>query len=134
MSTDIKLPKTLAGCADRLYTVRQARLAKQRELEVFEREESALREHLIQNLPKSSATGIAGKLARVSILSKLVVQVTDWDALDQYIVKNYKKNPGVFSLLQRRVGDASVKEIWEAGKEVPGTQPLKVPFVSLSKL
>ena len=130
----IKLPKTLAGCADRLYEVRQLRLAKQREVEAFEKEESALREHLIQNLPKSQASGIAGKTARASIANKVVVQVTNWDEVYGYIVKNFKKNPGVFALLQKRVGEAAVKEIWEAGKKVPGTQPLEVPTVSLNKL
>lgn len=136
MPTDkpIKLPKTLAGCADRLYEVRQLRLAKQREIEIFEKEEAALREHLIQNLPRSQASGIAGKTARASIKNKVVVRVTSWDALQAFIVKNFKKNPGVFALLQKRVGEAAIMEIWEAGKEVPGTEPMEIPVVSLNKL
>jgi len=60
--------------------------------------------------------------------------VTNWDEVYGYIVKNFKKNPGVFALLQKRVGEVAVKEIWEAGKEVPGTQPLDVPTVRLNKL
>lgn len=134
MADIIKLPKTLAACADRLYEVRQLRLIKEREADAFIKEETALREHLIQNLPKSQATGVSGKTARVSILSKTVVQITDWDAYYGHIVKNYKKNPGIFALLQKRAGDAAVKEVWADGKEVPGATPMEVPTVSLNKL
>lgn len=130
----IKVPKSLAQCADKLYEVRQARLAKQKEVEAMEREEAALREHLINNLPKSQASGIAGKLARVTVESKTVVQVEDWDKLYAYMVKQYGKNKGIFSLLQRRVGDATVKEMWQAGKDVPGCKPFDVPTVSINKL
>lgn len=129
-----KLPKTLAECADLLYTTRTARLAIKKLMEVEEAKESALREHLIQNLPKSQASGIAGKLARVTVNSKTVVSVTDWDKVNDYILKNGKKNPGVFALYQRRIGEATVKEMWDAGKEVPGTAPLDVPVVGINKL
>jgi hypothetical protein len=129
-----KIPKTLALCADRLYAVKAERLAKEKEAEAFKAEETALREHLINNLPKSDATGVAGKVCRASITSKTVAQVDNWDDLYAYIVKGYKKNPGVFSLLQRRVGDAAVKEMAEAGVKVPGTVLIDVPQVSLNKL
>jgi hypothetical protein len=133
-ATAIKLPKTLAQCADKLYEVRQQRLALSKQVEAMEREEAALREHLIANLPKSQASGIAGKIARASVETKTVVQVEDWDKLYGYMVKQYGKNKGIFSLLQRRVGDATVKEMWAAGKEVPGCKPFDVPVVSLNKL
>jgi len=130
----IKIPKTLAACADRLYKAQAERYELQTQAKALEAEEAALREHLIQNLPKSQATGIAGKLARVYVESKTVVKVTDWDALQDYILKNAKKNPGVWALLQRRPGEAAVKELWEAGKSVPGTEPLSVPVVRMNKL
>jgi hypothetical protein len=129
-----KIPKSLALCADRLYVVKAARLAKEKEAEAFKAEETALREHLIANLPKSDATGVAGKVCRASITSKTVAQATDWDALYAFIVKGYKKNPGIFALLQKRVGDAAVKEMAEAGVKVPGTELIDVPQVSLNKL
>lgn len=128
------LPKTLAACADQLFIIRTERLKLQQSVAALEARESALREHLIKNLPKSQASGIAGKLARVSVVTKTVVQVTDWDALNAYVLKNGKKNPGVFALYQRRVGDAAVREMWAAGKEVPGTAPLDVPVISMNKL
>lgn len=130
----IKVPKNLAQCADRLYVVRQERLALQKQVEQMEREEAALREHLINNLPKSQASGIAGKVARATVETKTVVAVKDWDKLWQYIVKQYPENPGVTAFVQRRVGDTAVKEVWAAGKTVPGCEPFEAVVISLNKL
>lgn len=127
----MKIPKSLAACADLLYKVRQERLAKDKEAAALKAQESALVEHLINNLPKSQASGIAGKVARASIETKVTVSVTDWDKLYAYIIKNQKK--GAFALMQRRVSVTAVEEIWHAGKEVPGCTPYRVPTISLTK-
>jgi hypothetical protein len=129
-----KLPKTLAAAADELFDIRAARLAKQKEVDALAARESELSEHLINSLPKSEATGVAGKLCRVSVTSKTVVSVTDWDAYYGYIAANAKKNPGVWSLLQKRVSEAAVKEMWDAGKAVPGVERMHVPRLSISKV
>lgn len=131
MSVSFKPPKSLAACVDLLYKIRQERLAKDKEAAALKEKETALSEHLINNLPKSEASGIAGKVARVSIETKQIVTVTDWDKLYDYVVKNKKK--GAFALLQRRVSDSAVKEIWQAGKPVPGCSPFNVPVISLTK-
>lgn len=129
-----KLPKSLAECADLLYTTRKTRLALAKEVEALAAKESALREELINKLPKSQASGIAGKVARASIENKTVYSAKDWDAIHGYILKQHKKNPGVWSLLQRRLGDATCKELFEAGVKVPGVEAMEVPTVSLNKL
>lgn len=129
-----KIPKSLAECADLLFTTKALRLAKEKEAENLKSMETALKEHLIQNLPKSQASGIAGKLARVTIGTKTVPIAKDWDKLNAYILKEGKKNPGVFSLYQRRLGEATIKEMWEAGKAVPGVEAFDLPTVSINKL
>lgn len=136
MSADkpIKLPKTLAACADLLYNTRVARYELAKQLDAMKATEAALTERLIQELPKSSATGVAGKAARVSVVLKTVVKTDDFDAVLAYVVKNYKKNPGTAALIQRRVGDAAVREMWNAGKEVPGVSPMDVPVLSVNKV
>ena len=129
-----KLPKTLAACADEYYTVMQERLKLQRQADELKKRETQLAEHLIQNLPKSDATGVAGKVARVTVTTKVRPEVQDWDALYAYIHTRAKKDPGVWSLLQRRVGDAAVQEIWDAGKDVPGVKPFQYPKLSYSAI
>jgi hypothetical protein len=128
------IPKTLATCADHLYTTRQERLLLQKQVDELQARETALREHLIQNLPKSQATGIAGKVARATVENKDVVQVEDWDKFHTYVLKQAPKNPGIWAMLQKRVGDAAVKEVLNGGGKVPGVQMIQIPVVSLNKV
>jgi hypothetical protein len=131
VSKEFKPPKSLAACADLLYKIREERYAIQRIAKTLEEKEAALRDHLINNLPKSSATGISGKFATAKVELKRIVQVEDWDKLQKYIVKNAAK--GSFALLQRRVNAAAVEEIWADKKAVPGCAPFSVPVVSVTK-
>lgn len=127
--TVFKMPKTLALCADELYKTRETRLAAAKVVEELEKKESALKEHLINNLPKSDASGVAGKLARVTIVTKIIPQVKDWDKLYKFI-----KKTGSFDLMQRRLTDTAIQERWDNGKEVPGVEPFNVVKVSLNKV
>jgi hypothetical protein len=59
-----KLPKSPAACADLLYTLRQDRLALQKQVDAIQERETALNEYFRNSLPKDT-TGISGKLATV---------------------------------------------------------------------
>src|SRR5262245_360287 len=119
-----KFPKTLGACVDLLYTLQQERLELQRQAEEIGKRESVLKEHLIQTIPKSDATGVAGKLARVTIDSKPVPKVNDWPKFYAYIKKH-----DAFDLLQRRVGEGAVKERWDAKENIPGVERFNAPKV-----
>ena len=129
----IKLPKTLAACADRLYTVKRERLDQQKELELklknLVREERALTDHLIETLPKGEASGISGSVARATIVTKPVPTVEDRAKLEAYI-----KKTGEFDLLSMSINASAVKERWEANKKVPGIGVFNAVSVSLNKL
>lgn len=124
-----KAPKSLAQCADLLYEIRAERLLQQKVVDELQAKETLLKNHLIDNLPKSEASGVAGKVARVSIGVDEVPRVEDWDKLYAYVKKN-----NAFELLQKRVANVAVEERWEHGKEVPGVGRFKVVKVSLNKL
>jgi hypothetical protein len=124
-----KLPKSLAQCADLLYKTREERYKAQRVVDKLAATEHALNEHFIANLPKSQATGIAGKLARVQVGTKPIPRVEDWPAFYLYIKKN-----NAFDLLQRRVNDGAIKERWEDKKQVPGVSRFNVVKVSCTAL
>ncbi len=124
-----KMPKGLGACADRLFEVRAARLSIQKQVEQLAAEESAIKEHLINTLPKSDASGVAGKLCRVTIVTKEIPQVKDWDAFYKYV-----KKTGSFDMLQRRLTDAAIKERWEDGKEIPGVEHFHAVSVSINKV
>ena len=124
-----KPPKTLGACADLYFTLREQRLAAQKIADAIEVNERAIREHIILTLPKSEASGVAGKLARVSRVIKQVPQIKDWSAFYAYI-----KKTGSFDLLQRRPGEAAIQERWDAGKVVPGVESFTVVTLSVSKV
>ncbi len=131
MATEIKykFPKALGACADKLFELRNKRLEMQKAVDAVAAEESALKNHIIENLPKSEASGVAGKLARVTVVTKQVPQVKDWDAFYKYV-----KKTGSFDLMQKRLTDAAIKERWEAGKEIPGVEHFNAVSVSINKV
>lgn len=131
MATEVKykFPKALGACADKLFELRNKRLAEQKKVDEIAAEETALKNHIIENLPKSEASGVAGKLARVTVVAKQIPQVKDWDAFYKYV-----KKTGSFDLMQKRLTDAAIKERWEAGKEVPGVEHFNAVSVSINKV
>lgn len=124
-----KWPKSMGLCADKLYELRQARLTQQKIVDALEAEEKALKEHIINTLPKSETSGVAGKVARVTVVSKDVPQVKDWDLFYKHV-----KKTGEFELMQRRLSDSAINERWDSGKKVPGVEAFKVTSISLNKV
>lgn len=122
----------LGAVADELYRIREERLALDRQVDELKKVESKLRDHIINTLPKSEANGIAGKVVRVTINTKVVPRAKDWDAIYAYVKKNAAR--GGFALLQRRLNEAAVKEIWESGKKVPGVETFNAVTLSINKL
>lgn len=122
-------PKTLAAAADMLYTIRTKRLLLQKEVEAYQKQETELRERLIAELPKGDATGVQGKLCRVSVITKARPNVENWDKFYAYV-----KKTGNFDLMQRRLSDAAVKERWENNKEIPGVGRFNIVDLSVNKV
>lgn len=138
MATTPALPKSLAACADMLYSTREKRLALAKQVDALQAQETSLREYLINNLPKSNATGVAGKLVRVSIEDKVVYSVDmehgGWESVRAYITKHQKKNPGVWGLLNKALNQATAKEMIESGAKVDGIKSMHVPVISMNKV
>jgi hypothetical protein len=123
-----KVPKHLADCADMLYAKREERLLAQKIVDALAKEEGLLREHIIANLPKSNASGISGKVANAKIETKQIPQVEDRAVLQAYI-----KKTGRFDLLQNRLSESAVLEMWADNKKVPGVVSFTVIKVSCTK-
>jgi len=119
----------IATLADEYGALKEQRLAQDKVSAALKERESFLATYLIENLPKSDATGTAGKAWSVRITTKTAVSVTDWDSYYAFVFRTKRKD-----LMQRRVNDAAVKEMWEAGTTVPGVEPIQVPGVSLTKV
>ena len=116
-SASIKLPKTLAGCADLYAMLRDSRLSKQREANETKAEEGIVREHLIANLPKSQASGVSGKIAQVTVESAPEPTVVDLKKFLQYVLKS-----GSFDLITTSslIKSDAIKERWADKVKIPG--------------
>ena len=123
------IPKTLGACADALYLTREERLREGKQVAELEAYEKAIKAHVIDTLPKSESTGVAGKVARVAVTTQKVPVVEDWDAFYKHV-----KKTGHFELLNRAVNAAAVQERWDAGKAVPGVGSFNVAKVSVTKI
>jgi hypothetical protein len=124
-----KFPKTIGECADKLYELKAKRLAGQKLVDEVEAEEKALKAHIINTLPKSEASGVAGKIARVTIVTRDEPQISNADDFHKYITKTKR-----WDLMQNRLSPAGIKEMWEAGKEIPGVSRFNVVTLSLNKV
>lgn len=125
----MKIPATIGACADLLFRMKERRQGVQRQLEEMEEEERALKAHIIQTLPKSQASGVAGRLASVSVRNKEIPQVKDWEKFYAYVRKHSR-----FDLMQRRLAEKAVAEMLDDGVKVPGVVVFVTPVVSMSKL
>lgn len=123
------IPDKLGRIIDLLYKTRYKRLDENKRIEAMKSFETELKDYLINILPKSEASGVAGKLARAQVTSKKVPQVTDWEAFFAHVAKTKS-----WDLLIRRVNDSAVVERWEAGKEIPGVGAFTLTNVSVTKL
>lgn len=123
------MPRSIGLCADLYAEVRELRLAMQKHTDAVQAREKEIREHIINNLSKSDDTGAAGKRYRAQITRKAVPAVADWQKVWDFVKKTSR-----FDLLQKRISDTAVKDMWESGSEVPGVERFHAVDVSITKL
>lgn len=111
----LKIPKGSAQAADLWYAVREFRLEEAKRVKAIQDIESQLRQHLIDTIPKSLATGVSGKRVQVQIIQKEVLAVQDNDAFMKYAHRK-----GNEDLLVERPNSKAVEDRIEAGKKIPG--------------
>lgn len=120
---------SVAALADAFGDYKEQRLTADKVAASIKERESALSAALIEHLPKSDATGVAGKSWLARVVTKPKAVLDDFDALWTWATKNKRSD-----MLQRRLNEAAVKELWDAGKAVPGVGKIEVATVSLSKV
>lgn len=120
---EFKIPTNLAQAVDLYGETKAKRLAAQKQVDALEEQEKKLKQHLIDTVPKSEATGIAGKLWRIAVLVKERVIVDQelggWEAYDAWCKKN-KIAPR--EAYQHRLNEPAIKERIAAGKKIDGVR------------
>jgi len=120
--------KELGTTIDALYSLRQSRLEKQREIDEMKAHEAHLRQAIIAMLEDAGLAKASGGMATAGITLKVEPLVTDWDPVFEYIRKENK-----FELIQKRISAPAWRELKESGILVPGTEENPVVDISLTK-
>ena len=124
-------PQELGEKADEFFNKKTERLAADKVAKALKEEESTLEALLISELRAASITSIGGKKVKASIPVEpdYVPAVNDWAKVQAEIIAT-----GDFSLLEKRIGRAAVKERWENGETVPGVEKFPVYKLSIEKV
>ena len=109
---------TMGSTIDSLWAKREQKREAEAKLKIIETEITTIEESLMERMDKEETSKSQGTKASVSITQATVANVEDWAAFHAYIAKNK-----YFHLLQKRASDPAVRELWDAGKKVPGVQP-----------
>ena len=122
-------PPSLGATTDKMWQLREDKRALDAKLKVVEGQIKELETTLFELLDAQDTRKAEGKKASVSIGESTVATVEDWDALWPYIVKNK-----FFHLVQKRVSDPGMRELWALKKVVPGVQPFTKRTLSVRSL
>lgn len=122
------LPKTLGVCADHLKEVESLRLAMQKEVDAVKKRENELRDHIINNLSVSDDTGAVGKKYIAQIKTEDKPTVNDWEEFYDFIFAEDRPD-----MLQKRLNESAIKEMWEDDQKVPGIGKFIAKKLSVTK-
>lgn len=124
------IPESLGHTADLYKEVAELRLAMQKEVDKVKKRESELREYLIDNISKSDDRGAVGQRYKAIVKTKTKFSTTDWNAAFQWAVKNGRTDIFSKSLNSKPLADY----MEETGHPIPGTEPIHVPDLSVTKI
>jgi hypothetical protein len=116
----------LGKLIDHLWEVREKKRALETEVKDLEAKIGEAEAKLMEALQAAGMEKASSSRASVSVTTTTVAHVTDWDEFGKYVIKNK-----FLHLLQRRVSDPAYRELLEAGKKVPGTEPFSKKRLNL---
>lgn len=127
---DLPTPASLGECVDLYHEVRQLRLDMQKEVDAVAERERDLKAHILSSLSsQQGVTGVAGARYRAQVVEKRVPAVRDWKALHAWVRENNR-----FDVLQKRVLNSAILDLWEADQEVPGCEAALSVDLSVTKV
>lgn len=125
----------LGEVVDSYKQLNMIRLAMQKEVDNVEAVEKKFREHLVNKLEKSDEKGVFGLKYKAQHKTKRIPKIkgegdqTGWPALWGWITLT-----GRFDVLQKRLNDKAVMEMYDAGELPPGIETMLVSEISVTKV
>ena len=122
-------PPTLGATIDKMYALREDKRALDAKIKTIESEMKELEITMFGQLDAQETTKSQGKKASVSITETVVGNVEDWETFWPYIAKNK-----FWHLVQKRVSDPGLRELWALKKKTPGVVPFTKRTLNLRSL
>ena len=113
---------------DTLYQLRAQRLEIEKQVNELKAREATAKQEIIDTLKSLSLEGAKGAAATAAITYKVKPNVTDWDAVYTYIREN-----NMFALLHKAITASLWTALRDDGIVVPGTEPMALADLSLTK-
>ena len=112
---------------DLVWSIRSQRMELERQAAQLEEDEKVMKAEILKLLQASEVTILGGALAIASREPKTIPAIREWATLYQHI-----QATGEFDLLQKRLGEAAVKERWDEGLAVPGVDKLPMEILKIT--
>lgn len=120
---------TLGAASDKVWQLREDKRELDKKVKALEAEIASLTENIFEMLDAQDTRKAEGKKASISVNYVEVGNVTDWEAFWPYVAKNK-----FFHLIQKRVSDPGLRELWALGKKTPGVVPFTKRSLSITSL
>lgn len=120
----------LSKITDQLYTLRQERLAAQKEVDLLEKQEKELRAKLFAALKESPTGAVSGAVAHAEIKSSIVPSMVD----EERFLAWARKSPKRHALLKINVATEAWRTFISNGGEVEGVESFTREDLSLTKV
>jgi len=124
-----KGPAPLGLQIDALYKLKEELRAHQEVEKGIQERIAAAEAKLMETMEAEGVEKSTGKLATISISETVTGNVTDWDVFWGYILKT--KNT---QLLQRRVSDPAIRELFALKSSIPGVEPFTKKRLNVRKV
>lgn len=128
----LKIPAKLPAVADMAYELRAERLKLGKVVAEYQQDETALKEHLVNNMEKGDASAIAGRVATAKVTKEPIPVIRDEKKLWIAIKRNRAKYGALVA--KPSIDMAVLKQMFEDGIMPPGVERFDVIKVSLTKV
>lgn len=122
-------PAPLGSMIDALFDQREKKRALEADVKKVEEVIHAAEAAILERLDSEGLDKSTGKKATVSKTTVISTNIVDWDTFTKYV-----KRTGYFHLIQRRVSDPAVRELFETKGAVPGLEPFPKTKLNLRTL
>jgi|SRR5690625_3510538 len=121
---------SLGKLIDALDRIRELRREVRKKDDELKAKYNTIEQQVLAQLEEQDSSGSRGRTAQASIKTSIVPTVTDWAALNRYILRHK-----MTELYQKRLSPVVYRELLEDNpRGIPGTEPFEKVSLHVSKI